>query len=224
MAWPAVCKPTQFGGLGISDLKLQGFALQTRWLWLQKTDQERVWSELPIKTVREVQAFFRASTYTIIGDGRTALFWTDRWIHGEGVQDIAPCLFQLVPMQARRRQSVREALTNRQWVRTITGGFSRTALEEYLALWNILEEFNLNDQPDRLIWRWMDSGRILYSKVGLRDAAHRRYYLPWSPANLVDLGSDEGQDIPLVGASTQALDSGSARTAWSGSKRPMFPL
>jgi hypothetical protein len=38
VAWPAVCKPTEFGGLGVSDLKLQGYALQARWLWLQKTD------------------------------------------------------------------------------------------------------------------------------------------------------------------------------------------
>jgi hypothetical protein len=32
VAWEAVCKPTELGGLGITDLKLTGFALQTRWL------------------------------------------------------------------------------------------------------------------------------------------------------------------------------------------------
>jgi hypothetical protein len=80
VAWEAVCKPTELGGLGITDLKLVGFALQTRWLWLQKTDQSRAWSQLPIKTAPEVQAFFRASTYTIVGDGKTALFWEDRWV------------------------------------------------------------------------------------------------------------------------------------------------
>ena len=67
-------KPTEFGGLGVSDLKLQGYALQARWLWLQKTDSDRAWSELPIKTAPEVQAFFRASTFYRVGDGRTALF------------------------------------------------------------------------------------------------------------------------------------------------------
>ena len=30
VAWPTVCRPTQFGGLGVSDLKLQGYALQAR--------------------------------------------------------------------------------------------------------------------------------------------------------------------------------------------------
>lgn len=74
VAWTAVCKPTQFGGLGISDLNLHGYALQARWLWLQKTDNNRAWSQLPIKTAPEVQAFFSASTFYRIGDGRTALF------------------------------------------------------------------------------------------------------------------------------------------------------
>jgi hypothetical protein len=73
VAWSTACQPTDLGGLGISDLKLAGYALQTRWLWLQKTDSARAWSELPIKTDPQVQAFFRASTYTVIGDGRSAL-------------------------------------------------------------------------------------------------------------------------------------------------------
>lgn len=34
VAWETVCRPTPFGGLGVSDLRLQGYALQTRWLWL----------------------------------------------------------------------------------------------------------------------------------------------------------------------------------------------
>jgi hypothetical protein len=54
VVWPAVCKPIEFGGLGVSDLKLQGYALQAHWLWLQKTDNVRAWSELPIKTAPEV--------------------------------------------------------------------------------------------------------------------------------------------------------------------------
>jgi hypothetical protein len=34
VAWNMVCKPTNLGGLSISDLRLSGYALQTRWLWL----------------------------------------------------------------------------------------------------------------------------------------------------------------------------------------------
>ena len=54
----------------------------------------------------EVQAFFRASTYTVVGNGHCILFWEDRWINGDSVSDIAPCLYHLVPPTVRRRQSV----------------------------------------------------------------------------------------------------------------------
>jgi hypothetical protein len=74
VACPTVCRTTELGELGISDLKLAGFALQARWLWLQKTDQDRAWSQRLIRTSPEVLAFFKASTYMVIGDGRNTLF------------------------------------------------------------------------------------------------------------------------------------------------------
>jgi hypothetical protein len=124
VAWLAVCKSTELGGLGVSDLKLTVYVLQIRWSWLQKTDQDRAWSQLPINTAPEVQAFFRASTFTVIGNGIHALFWEDRWIEGAAVIDIASCLYQHVPSRTRRRQYVREGLINRAWVHRIAGGLS----------------------------------------------------------------------------------------------------
>jgi len=38
VAWPTVCRPVELGGLGVTDLRLAGYVLQTRWLWLQRTD------------------------------------------------------------------------------------------------------------------------------------------------------------------------------------------
>ena len=87
-----------------------------------------------------------------------ALFWEDRWVHGNCISHLAPCLYQLVPSHTRQQQSVQEALTNRQWVHAIAGGLSQTAIEEYLELWTILEQINLIDQPDRLVWRWSPDG------------------------------------------------------------------
>ena len=111
----------------------------------KKTDQERAWNQLPIKASPEVQAFFKASTFTIIGDGRNTLFWEDQWIDGEAIRDIAPCLHQQVPRQTRSRQTVREAVTDRQWVRAITGGLSWTAICEYLNLWDAMHNVVLSD-------------------------------------------------------------------------------
>ena len=151
VAWPACCRPTDLGGLGINDLELTGFALQTRWLWLHKSDQDRAWSQLPIRTCPQVQAFFKASTYTVVGDGHHTLFWEDRWIDGESVTEIAPCLYHLVPARIRRRQSVRMGLQNRAWARSIAGGLSTQAIIDYLHLWNVVANVRLTGRPDKTI-------------------------------------------------------------------------
>jgi hypothetical protein len=121
VAWETACRPKELGGLGIVDLKLAGYALQARWLWLQKTDSQRAWSQLPIKVDPHVYAFFRASTFTIVGDGRKALFWEDRWIDGEAPRDIVPNLFLMVPARTRVQMSVLQGLTDRNCTRSFSG-------------------------------------------------------------------------------------------------------
>lgn len=56
--------------------------LQARWLWLKHSDEQRAWSALPIKMTSEVQAFFKASTYFIVGNKRNTSFWEGRWLDG----------------------------------------------------------------------------------------------------------------------------------------------
>jgi hypothetical protein len=86
--------------------------------------------------------------YTVVGDGRDTPFWVDKWIQGESVLDIAPNLAQLVSGRTLRLQTVRQAITNRQWIRSITGGLTMNAIAEYLELWNTLLNVHLNKQPD----------------------------------------------------------------------------
>jgi hypothetical protein len=49
VAWPKVTRPTELGGLGISNLQQLGWALRSRWLWLQKTEPDKPWAFMPIK-------------------------------------------------------------------------------------------------------------------------------------------------------------------------------
>ncbi|CAD6334272.1 unnamed protein product [Miscanthus lutarioriparius] len=165
VAWESACKPTELGGLGITDLKLAGYALQSRWLWLQKTDNDRAWSQLPIRTDPQVQAFFKASTFTVLGDGNLALFWEDRWINGQSASDLAPTLSQLVPRRTRQRQTVRQGINGRQWVRAITGGLSIPANFDYFTLWDAVEVTILTDQPDRTVWRNSNKQSLTFQQI-----------------------------------------------------------
>lgn len=188
VSWQTCCRPTQLGGLGINDLKLAGYALQTRWLWLQKTDHDRAWSQLPNQTSKQVQAFFKALTYTRLGDGCRALFWEDRWIDGEDVATIAPYLHQTIPHRVRCKQTVREGLHGRVWVRCISGGLSVHAMLDYLHLWAIVDDIQLSDQPDKTIWRWTADGnytaKSAYNMLHIGSITmpgHKLIWKTWAP-------------------------------------------
>ncbi|KAJ1281361.1 hypothetical protein BS78_04G300500 [Paspalum vaginatum] len=129
VAWPVVTKPTDLGGLGVLDLKLLNIALQTRWLWLQRADENRVWSGLPIKVAAEVRAFFEASIFIKIGNGRRTLFWQDKWLDGEAISTIAPDLFAAIP---RRTTS------------------SLTVADEHIHL--------RDGEEDSVVWKWSEKG------------------------------------------------------------------
>jgi hypothetical protein len=41
--WEIVIRPLSLGGLGVPNLQLKSWALQAKWLWLEKTDPSRPW-------------------------------------------------------------------------------------------------------------------------------------------------------------------------------------
>jgi hypothetical protein len=154
VAWRTVCGPTTHIGLGIIDLELASFALRTRWLWLQRTDPDKAWVALPMKIEPEVQQLFEASIVVHVGDGLQSFFWTDNWLDGESLIDLAPKLILLVPPRIKKRRTVQQALHDQQWVRDITGGLSVLDIVEYLHLWGRLEGFQLQpQQADVVRWR-----------------------------------------------------------------------
>jgi hypothetical protein len=57
---------------------------------MAKTDPTRPWLALPMQIPHKVQDFFSVSMQTEIGNGATTLFWRDRWLHGQHVEDIVP--------------------------------------------------------------------------------------------------------------------------------------
>jgi hypothetical protein len=75
-------KATGVGGLRVSDLKCMGIALRLRWLWFQRADSTKPWSQLPISEDVTTAALFRTSIQVVHGDGKFILFWSDPWLEG----------------------------------------------------------------------------------------------------------------------------------------------
>ncbi|WVZ68209.1 hypothetical protein U9M48_017172 [Paspalum notatum var. saurae] len=145
VAWLSLCRPVEYGGLGILNLSLFGLALRVRWCWLQRVRPEKLWTDFDPSSERAVRDLFRAGTEIVIGDGKTALFWVDNWLDGAAIEVIAPNLFTAIPRRFHRR-SVAEGLTNRAWIGDIKKQLSVVAVSEY--------GLELVDRPDNFCWRW----------------------------------------------------------------------
>lgn len=59
---------------------------------------------------KKVQAFFSMAVVAEVGNGARTLFWSDKWIHGRSVADIAPRVIVIVPKRRTNRRTALEAL------------------------------------------------------------------------------------------------------------------
>ena len=71
IAWPKVARPIELGGLGISSLQHLSWALNLRWLWLQKTEPDKVWNFFPVHAPKQVWAFSQWQLFLKLGMVKT---------------------------------------------------------------------------------------------------------------------------------------------------------
>ncbi|XP_073353624.1 uncharacterized protein [Aegilops tauschii subsp. strangulata] len=148
VSWAKVCHPVELGRLGVRGLHRVGITLRTRWLWLQATDPTRPWRHLHLPYDREVQQIFRASTVWTLGDGETCRFWTDHWLHGQSIAEIAAALAAMVPRRRKRTRLVSDGLRNQGWISDIADAIGPLATLEYVDLWRRLRLVSLSSTPD----------------------------------------------------------------------------
>ena len=134
VAWEKVMRPLDLGGLGIHNLEVMGWALQMQWLWMEKTRSERPWAGLQIPVYSQTSAMFAIAVEFTVGNGRNTLFWTDRWLHGCSLENLAPNVVRCVPIKFRKMRTVNEALQENLWVSDIRNTLGWLGLAEYLQL------------------------------------------------------------------------------------------
>lgn len=117
VVWEKVQRPLDLGGLGILNLEYMGWALQMKWLWYMKTDNNHPWKGLDIKIHPNAVALFNIGLTTQVGNGSSTRFWLDKWFMGCCLQDLAPEVVAAVPPNVRESRTVEEALNTRSWPR-----------------------------------------------------------------------------------------------------------
>lgn len=86
---------------------------------------------------------FHVSVIMVVGGGQTTLFWTDHWLDGKAVQDLAPAIIPFVRRRGWRRCTVRDALENNNWMQDLIGGLSVVATWQFLLLTDIISTISL---------------------------------------------------------------------------------
>lgn len=191
VSWPVACRPIEFGGLGIHDMRVAAYSLRLRWLWLKRTDANRPWKDLELTFGNDpmVASMFQTSVDIQLGDGALALFWTDRWNSTNSPCLAATDLCKLVKPSTAKRRTVAEALANRAWISDIKGRLTITTLRQYIFLWHATSRCELRQGAEDIIkWRWTESGTYSarsayrqYFEGGTRFAAARPLWKAWAP-------------------------------------------
>jgi hypothetical protein len=58
------------------------------------------------------RSFFKASIAVTVGNGESTLFWSERWLNGQGIKELAPDLLAVVPTRHHKSRTVRSALAD----------------------------------------------------------------------------------------------------------------
>jgi hypothetical protein len=115
-------------------------------LWLQRLDPSCPWASLEVKEDKITTTFF------VLGDGLSTLFWSDAWLEVQSIADISSNLVATVPKRRRARWIICAALDHDAWISDITGACTVQVIMQYLDVWCRVSDVVLNpNAPDHLI-------------------------------------------------------------------------
>jgi hypothetical protein len=147
--WERVKRPKYVGVLGVLDLEMFSRALRLRWLWYEWMEPDRPWFGADVPCSEVDRQLFRVSTVVKIGNGQTASFWSSSWLNGRAPRDIAPNLFKLAWC---KKNSVAEDLQNDRCTRGLWRINNSDQITEFIHLWGLLQDIQLNGDPESISW------------------------------------------------------------------------
>lgn len=155
--WNTVCKPKELGGLGILNLEKISRALWLRWLWFGWKDDDKHWANMNTPYDKLDKAVFQASTEIKVGNGSKVCFWTDHWLEGKSLQEIAPSIFKLAK---RKKNCLRVELQDNHWLSMLNPITTVEQIDELVQLGGKLQNVALlQDRDDDILWKWNENGQ-----------------------------------------------------------------
>ena len=174
--WNIICRPKDQGGLGIEVLDLKNKSLLSKWLF-KLLNEEGMWQELlqnkylHSKTLAQVEISpndspfwkglmrvkkdFFSRGHFIVGNGSTTRFWEDIWMGDASLAQQYPPLYNIVQQKNVTIANVLVHVPLHIEFRRVLTGSKWTS---WLHLCQRLMMVELNDEPDRFMWKPTTSG------------------------------------------------------------------
>lgn len=156
--WEIVCRPLEYGGLGVLNMEKFARALRLRWPWYEWKEPTKLWVGMGNPCNEEDLNFFYASTTITVGNGAKTPFWESPWLLGRKPKNIAPLIFEV---SSRKKWKVREAIKHNAWMLKIKPPtvISVEFITQFFTLWMLLDEVHLDAlAEDDILWKHTTSG------------------------------------------------------------------
>jgi hypothetical protein len=102
-----------------------------------------------------------SSVVSMIGNGANTLFWSDRWLNGKTVQDLAPEVICMVGSRTITSRTVAQVLANWQWVSDIVHPLSLIGdCSSSCSYGMLFRRVVLTQEDDRHVWVHTTSGQF----------------------------------------------------------------
>jgi len=116
--WKSICRPIDYGGLGIKDISCFKAGLLAKWKWRLGTSKEGLqarygcWRDMGVSSSSSKDSVWWKDLFRVcgnvtegnwfdrrlqwcVGDGHCVKFWSDRWVDDKALKDKFPRLYSI---------------------------------------------------------------------------------------------------------------------------------
>jgi hypothetical protein len=102
---------------------------------------------------KQTSAFFGSSVCFLLGNGETFLFWSNPWLMGSSLFELALEVVNAVPARWQNQWTVVASVVGMSWTADITRALTVQDLVQFINLYQRLQGMHLRpDDADRLEW------------------------------------------------------------------------
>jgi hypothetical protein len=185
--WATMCKPKEFGGLGILNTKVMNIALMLKWIWKLYQGSNGLWvdllrakylgnndlfsSEVPQtgsqfwNSIQKIKWYFKLGARHRVRNGRRTYFWLDWWTGSGPLRDRFPRLFSC---SDNPFTTISGATQLDEWRIRFRRTFGLAEVVEWENLCRVFDLCTFSNEEDEMKWALEPSGGYSTSSMYMR--------------------------------------------------------